>query len=402
MLKVSNGRKGQQFYFDFKTKTLKTRSKNFSIQRTSNGKSTEITGVNVGVNSEWWHHFKKDGDFIVNTGDSKVLTVNGADKEMTICNFNTKKNTAHQKWNIIYTHKIVEKTKGFNKVFGFFINRPFVIISKLPMNRVITKHGGHLLISTLGKKDKRQEFVFDQVSKQIINVSTKTVIAIQSNGAGNYIMSETGYSRWWNLWYLEGEYLRNERGKVIDINSSSDHENNYVVSRNRHSQGNPSGQGPSQQWVVTYVDELEEPLKKGDFNKEYGFYIERDFNIVSAMAGRRYLDNISNVASIKSRITTRKEQVWYFDQKVRAIRTRISSNYGLMINSNGAGSVIQMTSVVGKWWQIWKYDGAHIQNVLNTKCLDVDGAQDKEGQKIIAHPKHNGLNQKWKIIYVDE
>jgi hypothetical protein len=84
---------------------------------------------------------------------------------MTICNFNTKKNTAHQKWNIIYTHKIVEKTKGFNKVFGFFINRPFVIISKLPMNRVITKHGGHLLISTLGKKDKRQEFVFDQVSK---------------------------------------------------------------------------------------------------------------------------------------------------------------------------------------------------------------------------------------------
>ena len=100
-------------------------------------------------------------------------------------------------------------------------------------------------------------------------------------------MSETGYSRWWNLWYLEGDYLRNERGKVIDINGSSDHENNYVVSRVRHAQGNPSGQGPSQQWVVKYIDELEEPLKKGDFNKEYGFYIERDFYIVSAMAGRR-------------------------------------------------------------------------------------------------------------------
>jgi hypothetical protein len=32
----------------------------------------------------------------------------------------------------------------------------------------------------------------------------------------------------------------------------------------------------------------------------------------------------------------------------------------------------------------------------------VYGGQDKEGQKVIAHPRHNGINQKWSIIYVDE
>lgn len=166
VIKVSNGRKGQRFYFDYKTKTIKTRSQNHSIQRAKNGASNEITGVNVGVNSEWWHHYKRDGDYIFNTKDKKVLSVSGADKEMTVCNFNTKKNkSAHQKWRIIYADKVNTKTKGFNKVFGFFINRPFVIISKLPMNRVITAHGSHLRISTLGKSDTRQEWYFDEVSK---------------------------------------------------------------------------------------------------------------------------------------------------------------------------------------------------------------------------------------------
>jgi hypothetical protein len=141
-------------------------------------------------------------------------------------------------------------------------------------------------------------------------------------------MNETGYSRWWQLWYLEGDYLRNERGKVVEVNGSVDTENSYCMSTTRHSHGNPKGQGPSQHWTIKYIDELEAPLKKGDFNKDYGFYIERDFYIVSAMAGRRYLDNLSNKPVIKTRITTRKSQVWYFDQKVRGIKSRVN-NYGL-------------------------------------------------------------------------
>jgi hypothetical protein len=167
VLKVSNGRKSQRFYFDFKTKTLKTRAQHYSMTRSSNGGSKDIRGANVGVNSHWWHHFKRDGDYLVNSQDKKVLTVAGADKEMTVCNYDTKKkDAAHQKWRIIYADKVKSRTKGFNKVFGFFINRPFVIMSQLPMNRVIATSGAHTRITTLlGKKDVRQEWYFDEVSK---------------------------------------------------------------------------------------------------------------------------------------------------------------------------------------------------------------------------------------------
>jgi len=41
-------------------------------------------------------------------------------------------------------------------------------------------------------------------------------------------------------------------------------------------------------------------------------------------------------------------------------------------------------------------------NIQNRKCLDVSGAKDEEGQAVIAHSNTNGLNQKWKIIYLDQ
>jgi hypothetical protein len=51
---------------------------------------------------------------------------------------------------------------------------------------------------------------------------------------------------------------------------------------------------------------------------------------------------------------------------------------------------------------MFKFDGAHIQNIYNKKTLDVFGGKDLEMQKVIAYNKHNGLNQKWSIVYVDE
>lgn len=34
--------------------------------------------------------------------------------------------------------------------------------------------------------------------------------------------------------------------------------------------------------------------------------------------------------------------------------------------------------------------------------FDVNGGADKEGNDVIVWTKHNGLNQRWKIIYLDE
>lgn len=54
------------------------------------------------------------------------------------------------------------------------------------------------------------------------------------------------------------------------------------------------------------------------------------------------------------------------------------------------------------WFQIFKYSGQNIVNVKDGRVLDVQGGKDKEGQDVFVWKKHNGLNQRWKILYLDE
>jgi hypothetical protein len=50
----------------------------------------------------------------------------------------------NQRWKIIYLDSADKiRTKGFNKEFGFHINRPFYLRSRLPMKRVAECHGAN-------------------------------------------------------------------------------------------------------------------------------------------------------------------------------------------------------------------------------------------------------------------
>jgi len=44
------------------------------------------------------------------------------------------------RWRIVYCHTVKKRVKGFNKEFGFFINRPFYLESQLPLSRVLTDY----------------------------------------------------------------------------------------------------------------------------------------------------------------------------------------------------------------------------------------------------------------------
>jgi len=50
---------------------------------------------------------------------------------------------------------------------------------------------------------------------------------------------------------------------------------------------------------------------------------------------------------------------------------------------------------------MFKYQVNNFVNIKSGKVLDVSGGRDAEGQNIIVWKRHNGLNQKWRIIYVD-
>jgi len=63
----------------------------------------------------------------------------------------------------------------------------------------------------------------------------------------------------------------------------------------------------NQQFDVIYVDEYPKEPVKGELNKEFGLYVERDFFIVSQMQSNRYIQVIDNTKMVIKTPNGRKE-----------------------------------------------------------------------------------------------
>jgi hypothetical protein len=79
----------------------------------------------------------------------------------------------------------------------------------------------------------------------------------------------------------------NERGKVMAVQGGLDNENRNLVMEQKNGKTH-------QRWRVIYVEDYEKEPTKGQLNKKFGLYVERDFYVVSAMKDGRYLDLINN------------------------------------------------------------------------------------------------------------
>jgi hypothetical protein len=113
-----------------------------------------------------------------------------------------KNGTAAQKWKLVYVDKAEKiKTEGVHDSIGIEMGKPFLIRSRMWMNRVIEWDGGsNLNIRDLAPNgiEPKQFFVVDPVSQTIEPLSNKQkALAIQSNGNGSRVIIENANSRWW-------------------------------------------------------------------------------------------------------------------------------------------------------------------------------------------------------------
>jgi len=137
VIKTANGRKTQIWYFHQQSKTIRTRLNNQSWDIKNAGKTTNMQIWST--NSGWFQVFQVQGEYFVNPTNNQVLDVTSSKDEegqaVGVANRNNKKGGAeNQRWQIIYVDKADKiRTKGFNKEFGFHINRPFYIRSRMPM-----------------------------------------------------------------------------------------------------------------------------------------------------------------------------------------------------------------------------------------------------------------------------
>lgn len=74
----------------------------------------------------------------MNIQDGRALDVTDSkDVEGHAVGVKTRSEGKNQKWKIVYVDESKTQTKGLNKDFGFYIDRPFYIVSRLPVGRVI-------------------------------------------------------------------------------------------------------------------------------------------------------------------------------------------------------------------------------------------------------------------------
>jgi hypothetical protein len=90
------------------------------------------------------------------------------------------------------------------------------------------------------------------------------------------------------MFRTQGDFFVNEKGKVMEVSGGVDDENRNIVMANKNGK-------TQQRWRIVYVDEYPGEPKKGEMNSKFGFYVERDFNIISMMGA----DDKSNTISTK-------------------------------------------------------------------------------------------------------
>jgi len=185
----------------------------------------------------------------------------------------------------------------------------------------------------------------------------------------------------------------NDKGKVMDVQGSIDVEN-------RNIQMNKKTGKLSQQWDLIYADQYPEEPKKGELNKDFGLYVDRDFHVVSAMGSHRYLEVIQNRWMVIKTPNGNPLQKFYFDQNTKTIRSR-GQNKSWDIVSAGKSNQLQFWSTNSGWWQLFSYEGGFFSNMWDNRVLDVYQGKDVEAQKVGLYKRHGKVNQKWQVKYVD-
>ena len=144
--------------------------------------------------------FKFEGGSLVNFRDGKALDA-VKDTEGQRVEVQNRNGKTEQLWKIVYLDKkAAEITKGLHPDFGLHCNRPFYLVSRLPMRRVAEMQGGtNVVLKRFVKNRLAQRFAFDCVSKTVRNEQWKNyVMDIQNNGNSNNLRTiASKNSRWW-------------------------------------------------------------------------------------------------------------------------------------------------------------------------------------------------------------
>jgi hypothetical protein len=213
--------------------------------------------------------------------------------------------------------------------FGFLAMEPFYLRSKLPMQRVAECIGAsNVTLKKWYKNRKAQQWRYDPVSKTIKNMNwTNYGFSMESTN----LRCKTLQSRWYQIFKWQAPFLRNnkENGRVMEVHGGVDTENRDIVMSTFNGK-------KEQQWDLVYAKDWKGEPTTGQWNREYGFIVNKDFYIISLLGQGKYIDYVGRDLVLKTQ-NGRASQKWYFDQPSRTVRGR-SVNQSIEIKSSGKSS----------------------------------------------------------------
>jgi hypothetical protein len=90
----------------------------------------------------------------------------------------------------------------------------------------------------------------------------------------------------------------------MDVSGGADAENRDIYMVKFHGR-------TSQQWDLVYAKDWKGEPTTGEWNREYGMIVNKDFYIISTLGKGRYIDYLGRNLVIKTQ-NGRTSQKWYF------------------------------------------------------------------------------------------
>ena len=143
--------------------------------------------------------FKYDGAHVINW-KGKIIEVNGCtDGEGRHTDAVNKHDKLCGQWDVVYADEWKgEPGKGeLNEDFGFFVQRPFFIISELKANRYLDLINNRNVVIKTPNARNTQVWWFDQKSLTIRTKLNNQSWDIQNSGRNQNMQIWSTNSRWW-------------------------------------------------------------------------------------------------------------------------------------------------------------------------------------------------------------
>jgi len=127
---------------------------------------------------------------------------------------------------------------------------------------------------------------------------------------------------------------------------------------------------------------------------------DKPFNLISKMRSGRYLTLRGKNFVIQSK-NNNGGQTFMYDSKSQTIVAVGKKGVSMDIQKYGRGANLQAGATKNIWHQKFTLVGEYVVSERG-KVIDVSGGRDRENQNVIVWKRHRGLNQKWRVEYVQD